>query len=361
MSNLLSSPRGKKENPTHEGYMHRCLHLADLGAGFTAPNPLVGAILVHEQKIIGEGYHKQFGGPHAEVNCIQSVQPADRPLISSSTMYVSLEPCCHYGKTPPCTDLIIREKIPNIVIGCRDPFSEVDGKGIEKLIANGVHVEFPVLEELSIEKNRRFFTFHQQMRPYIILKWAESANHKMAGEPGRRILISNSWTDRQVHKWRSEESAILIGTNTALLDNPQLTNRLWIGKNPVRIVLDRELRLPESLKIFDQASPTIILNGKKELQTGNLTFKKISAQHEDVSAIVSTLHASGILSVLVEGGSTLLQSFIDADIWDELRIITNRELEIPEGLSSPDFRNAKPLKSETFGSDTVSYYRKIQV
>ena len=357
MSAILSGHREKKENPTHEAYMHRCLQLADLGAGFTAPNPMVGAVLVHDHRIIGEGYHKQYGGPHAEVNCVQSVQPADRPLISSSTMYVSLEPCCHYGKTPPCTDLIIRENIPNIVVGCRDPFPEVNGKGIEKLRANGVHVEFPVLEELSIEKNRRFLTFHQQKRPYIILKWAESANHKIAGEPDRRILISNSWTDRQVHKWRSEESAILIGTNTALLDNPQLTNRLWTGKNPVRIVLDWELRLPESLKIFDQASKTIILNGKKELHTGNLIFKKINGQHIGVSVIVSTLHASGLLSVLVEGGSKLLQSFIDAGIWDEIRIITNHELEIPEGIPSPDFGNAKAVKFERFGSDTVSYYR----
>jgi diaminohydroxyphosphoribosylaminopyrimidine deaminase/5-amino-6-(5-phosphoribosylamino)uracil reductase len=223
-----------------------------------------------------------------------------------------------------------------------------------------VQVEYPVLEEPAKEKNRRFFTFHEQQRPYIILKWAESANHKIAGEQGSRIHISNAWSDRHVHKWRSEESAILIGTSTALQDNPQLTNRLWTGKNPVRIVLDRELKLPESLKIFDGESPTIILNGKKESQSGNLLFKKINMD-AGIPVILSALHSSQILSVLVEGGAKLLQSFIQSGIWDEIRIITNQEMEIPEGLSSPAFRNAKLVKSEMFGSDTIRYYRNNQI
>jgi diaminohydroxyphosphoribosylaminopyrimidine deaminase/5-amino-6-(5-phosphoribosylamino)uracil reductase len=352
----FTSQTEKQGITTHAPFMQRCLYLAGLGTGFTAPNPMVGAVLVHEDRIIGEGYHRQYGGPHAEVNCIQSVQAADRSLISSSTMYVSLEPCCHYGKTPPCTDLIIRERIPNLVIGCRDPFSEVNGKGIERLKSNGVQVEYPVLEEPAKEMNRRFFTFHEQQRPYVILKWAESVNHKIAGEQGNRIHISNAWSDRYVHKWRSEESAILIGTTTALRDNPQLTNRLWTGKNPVRIVLDRELKLPDSLKILDGESPTIILNGKKESQSGNLLFKKIN-RDAGIPVILSALHSSQILSVLVEGGAKLLQSFIQSGIWDEIRIITNQEMEIPEGLSSPAFRNAKLVKSEMFGSDTIRIYR----
>ncbi len=344
---------------SHAVFMQRCLQLADLGAGYTAPNPMVGAVLVHNGKIIGEGYHEFYGGLHAEVNCLLSVKPDDRELISDSTLYVSLEPCVHHGKTPPCTDLIIREKIPRVVIGCRDPFVEVNGKGIEKLIANGVHVEFPVLEELTKEKNRRFFTFHQKKRPYIILKWAQSSNHKMAGKSGDRLQISNDYSNRLVHKWRSEEAGILIGTKTALLDNPELTTRLWAGKNPVRIVIDRELRLPDSLHIFDGSTPTIILNEKKELQSGNLLFKKIVGGQTDIPSIVSASHSLQILSVLVEGGAKLLQSFINAGIWDEIRTITNNEMVIDEGISSPEIRNAKHVKSEVLMSDTVSYFRQL--
>ena len=211
-------------------FMQRCLQLANLGAGYTAPNPLVGAVLVYENRIIGEGYHKHFGEAHAEVNCLLSVHPTDRQLIPFSTLYVSLEPCCHFGKTPPCTDLILREKIPQVIIGCRDPFMQVDGKGIEKLLAAGVKVDYPVLEDPAKELNRRFFTFHQQKRPYVILKWAESANHLMAGNSGIRLPISNGWSNRLVHKWRTEEAGILIGTNTAVADNPELTARLVAWK-----------------------------------------------------------------------------------------------------------------------------------
>jgi diaminohydroxyphosphoribosylaminopyrimidine deaminase / 5-amino-6-(5-phosphoribosylamino)uracil reductase len=343
---------------SHAVYMHRCLQLADLGAGYTAPNPLVGAVLVHNGRIIGEGHHQQYGGPHAEVNCLLSVATADRLLIPFSTLYVSLEPCCHYGKTPPCTDLILREKIPNLVIGCRDPFPEVNGKGIEILKANGVKIEYPVLENLSMEKNRRFFMFHLQKRPYVILKWAQSANQMMAAKTGRQIRISNKFSDRLVHKWRSEEAGILIGTETALLDDPELTTRLWPGKNPVRIVLDRERRLPDSLKIFDEKIPSIILNGKIERQSANLLYKKIDGLRFDIPAVLSALHASHILSILVEGGAKLLQSFIEADIWDEIRIIANQEMEIGDGISSPKFRNAKLVHSEILGTDTISYYQK---
>ena len=334
------------ESLSHTVFMQRCLQLADLGVGYTAPNPMVGAVLVHNGRIIGEGYHEHYGGPHAEVNCLLSVKSDDRELISDSTLYVSLEPCVHHGKTPPCTDLIIREKIPRVVIGCRDPFVEVNGKGIEKLMAAGVHVEFPVLEDLTMEKNRRFFTFHQKKRPYIILKWAQSANHKIAGKSGGQLQISNDYSNRLVHKWRTEEAGIMIGTNTALSDNPKLTVRLWPGKNPVRIVIDREARLPDSLKIFDGTTPTIILNEQKDLQSGNLLYKKIIGGQTNIISILSTLHSLQILSVLVEGGAKLLQSFIDAGIWDEIRTITNNEMVIDEGTFSPEFRNAKFMKTE---------------
>ncbi len=339
-----------------EAFMHRCLQLAALGAGYTAPNPLVGAILVHDGRIIGEGYHAHYGEAHAEVNCIQSVKAADRSLISSATLFVSLEPCCHYGKTPPCTDLILREKIPKVVIACRDPFPMVNGKGMEKLQANGVIIEYPVLENQAKEMNRRFFTFHEKKRPYIILKWAESANRMIAGDRGKRIQISNPYSNRLVHKWRSEEAGILVGTNTALLDNPELTTRLWPGKNPLRIVIDRNLRLPDSLKIFDGKEQTLILNGTTSLSAGKRQFVKLEPGSSGISSVLSTLHSVPVLSVLVEGGAKLLQSFIDEGIWDELRIITNAELQIPAGISSPIFHHAKLMCTETFGSDTVRYY-----
>ena len=347
------------ENLSQSAFMQRCFHLAELGSGHTAPNPMVGAVLVHNGKIIGEGYHEVYGGPHAEVNCLSSVKIDDRPLIPQSTLYVSLEPCVHHGKTPPCTDLIIREKIPRVVIGCRDPFKEVNGKGIEKLIAHGVNVDNPVLEELAKEKNKRFFTFHQLKRPYIVLKWAESSNHKIGGRSGEKIKISNDYSNRLVHKWRSEEAGILIGTETALQDNPELTNRLWTGKNPIRIVLDKELRLPDDLNIFDGKVPTIILNRKKEMQSGELLFKKINGEQTDIPSILTSLHSLHVLSILVEGGAKLLKSFIDSELWDEIRIITNTEMIIEDGIPSPDFKNAKHLKTENFTSDRISYYRNI--
>jgi diaminohydroxyphosphoribosylaminopyrimidine deaminase/5-amino-6-(5-phosphoribosylamino)uracil reductase len=341
---------------SHDTFMQRCLQLAVLGSGYTAPNPIVGAVLVHEGKIIGEGYHEKHGGSHAEVNCIQSVQPADRSLIATSTLYVSLEPCCHHGKTPPCTDLIISEKIPRVVIGCRDPFPAVNGKGIEKLLAAGVELEYPVLEERCKYINRRFFTFHQEKRPYIILKWAQSANRKMSGGKGEKISISNGFSNRLVHKWRSAEAGIMIGTKTALNDNPELTVRLWKGKNPERIVVDRRLQLPDSLKVFDGSVPTIILNEVKDHRSGNLLFKKIVGDGSGVSNILLALHSLHVLSVLVEGGPKLLQSFIDSGIWDEIRIITNQQMEIPDGISSPEFKSGKLMGAETHGTDTISYY-----
>jgi diaminohydroxyphosphoribosylaminopyrimidine deaminase / 5-amino-6-(5-phosphoribosylamino)uracil reductase len=348
------------ESLSGNDFMLRCIQLSVLGAGFTAPNPVVGAVLVHNGMIIGEGYHEYFGGPHAEVNCLFSVKLSDRHLIPDSTLYVSLEPCVHHGKTPPCTDLLILEKISKVVIGCRDPFSAVNGKGIEKLIANGIQVEFPFLEELTKEINCRFFTFHVQKRPYIILKWAQSSNHKMAGKSGEKMMISNEYSNRLVHKWRSEEAGIMIGTNTALSDNPELTNRLWTGKNPVRIVLDKKLKLPDRLKLFDGHVQTIVLNESTDLSAGKILFKKIDFGKPAMESVLSALHSLNILSVLVEGGANLLRSFIDDGLWDEIRIITNRVLEIPDGIPSPELGNAKLVKSEILGTDTISYYKHVR-
>ncbi|HJW16280.1 MAG TPA: bifunctional diaminohydroxyphosphoribosylaminopyrimidine deaminase/5-amino-6-(5-phosphoribosylamino)uracil reductase RibD, partial [Flavisolibacter sp.] len=250
----------------HEKYMARCLQLAQLGAGNVAPNPMVGAVLVYNDAIIGEGYHEKYGAAHAEVNCINSVIDGERHLISQSTLYVSLEPCAHFGKTPPCADLIVKLKIPKVVIGCRDPFVQVDGKGIEKLLAAGVEVTTGILEKECKELNKLFFTFHTLHRPYIILKWAQTSDGKIAyptlrkksSSPVSRLFITNAYTNRLVHKWRSEQMAILVGTNTAMHDDPSLNTRLWPGNSPVRLVIDKELALPPGLKLFDGSIPTIV-------------------------------------------------------------------------------------------------------
>ncbi len=324
----------------HETYMHRCLQLAQQGAGNVAPNPMVGAVLVCEGRIIGEGCHQQYGGPHAEVNCIKSVVRSDTHLIVASTIYVSLEPCAHFGKTPPCADLIIGHKIPKAVIGCRDPFEAVNGKGIEKLQKAGVEVSTGILENECKELNKRFFTFHNKQRPYIILKWAQSSNGKMASDSNERILISNDYSNRLVHKWRAEEVAIMVGPNTAQKDNPSLTTRLWKGSNPVRILLDMHLRLPASLLLLDGSVKTIVCNGIKEEELyPNLIYVKLEKNGSILEQVCKILYQKNIQSVLVEGGAKLLQSFIDQNLFDEIRVIENTGLIIEDGLAAPQFFN----------------------
>lgn len=353
-----------------EQYMNRCIELARKGAGSVAPNPMVGAVLVHDGKIIGEGWHEQYGEAHAEVNCIhQAIQNGHTELIPHSTIYVSLEPCVHFGKTPPCSDLIIQHKIPKVVIGCRDPFEEVNGKGIEKLQAAGVETVVDVLKDECRELNKRFFTFHQQHRPYIILKWAQTANGKIAAalnppEGGtntnpviQRLLISNEFTNRLVHQWRSEEAAILVGTNTALLDDPQLTNRYWPGKQPLRLVLDKEQRLPATLQLFKEGAKTIVFNTIKHSEEGNIQYFQISNDANAVHQIVQALYQLNIQSVLVEGGAKLLQSFIDEGIWDEARVIENEELKIENGLNAPDLFNFSETNRLNILSDTIKFYQ----
>jgi diaminohydroxyphosphoribosylaminopyrimidine deaminase/5-amino-6-(5-phosphoribosylamino)uracil reductase len=340
----------------HEPYMHRCFELAKAGAGSVAPNPMVGAVLVHKNRIIGEGYHQKYGEPHAEVNCLKSVKEEDRKFISSSTLYVSLEPCAHYGKTPPCSDLIIENKIPKVVIGCRDPFKQVNGKGIEKLEAAGVEVITNVLQEEAVMLNKRFIGFYTQHRPYIILKWAQTADGKIALEDYSRILISNEFTNRLVHKWRGEEAAILVGTNTARYDDPALTNRLWTGANPLRLVIDMELELPSSLKLFDDQAPTIVFNTIKHEEQGNIWYYQVTHDTSLVHQVVNALYRLRILSVLVEGGARLLQSFIDEGIWDEIRMIRSSSTNGPAGIPAPMISNAKWHNRETLHTDTIEYF-----
>lgn len=339
-----------------ETYMSRCIELALKGAGNVAPNPMVGAVLVYKDRIIGEGWHEQYGKAHAEVNCIASVKKEDETLIEQSVMYVSLEPCAHFGKTPPCANLIIEKKIPTVVIGCRDPFKEVDGKGMDKLEAAGVKVVTGVLEKGCIDLNKRFFTFHTQHRPYIILKWAQTANGKIAADKGDRLLISNEYSNRLVHKWRSEEASILVGTNTALLDNPSLTNRLWEGHHPIRLVVDMDLRLPSSLHVMDGTIQTIVFNTVKHEEKNKLLFYQVTNSDSLVHQISNALYQLNIQSVLVEGGAHLLQSFIDDNMFDEIRVITNTQMDIPEGIAAPDIKDFFVTDTLRLSADTIRFY-----
>lgn len=337
--------------------MHRCLQLAKMGTGNVAPNPMVGAVLVNENEIIGEGYHQQYGQAHAEVNCINNVSEANQSVIEKSTLYVSLEPCAHFGKTPPCADLIIKNKIPNVVIACRDSYEEVDGKGIQKLQQAGVNVIVGILEKEALELNKRFFTFHRKQRPYIILKWAQSRDAKIARHDFSALKISNDITNRMVHKWRSEEAAIIVGTNTALHDNPSLTTRLWKGNNPVRLVLDLQLKLPLSLHLFDGSVKTIVFNQVKHEEENGVTFYKLSSGEDIISGLLNALYRLKIQSVLVEGGARLLQSFIDQNYWDEARVITNEQLIIESGINAPEPKESNLVSINKATGDQVAFYQ----
>lgn len=349
--------------------MFRCLQLARLASGEVAPNPMVGAVLVFNDEIIGEGYHKVYGQAHAEVNCLASVNDSHRPLIPQATLYVSLEPCAHFGKTPPCADLIIREKIASVVVGCRDPFPEVDGKGIENLKAAGVQVTSGVLENECRELNRRFFTFHTQRRPYIVLKWAQTADGKLAHADYSRVQVSNDYTNRLVHKWRSEEMAIVVGTNTAMFDDPSLTTRHWPGKNPVRAVVDLNLRLPSTLQLFNGTIPTVVFNrhrhtlpfekiSRETLHSIGVAYYQVTEDTHLVHQLLNGLYQLGVQSVLVEGGTQLLQSFLEESLWDEARVITNEKLFLGVGLPAPQLREGRLVKEERLFSDRLSWFRR---
>lgn len=339
--------------------MQRCLQLAELGAGYVAPNPLVGSVLVHNHRIIGEGYHAQYGQAHAEVNCFASVAEADKILIPKSTLYVSLEPCAHFGKTPPCADRVIAEKVKRVVIACRDPFAAVDGKGIEKLEAAGVQVIKGVLEKEAAWQNRRFFTFHTKHRPYIILKWAQTADGFL-GKANERTVISNASTNTLVHKWRSQEAAILVGTQTALVDDPQLNNRLFAGPSPMRILIDRHLRVPSTAKLYDNSLPTLIYNYTKAGVEGNTQFVLLEKGSHELQNMMADLHARNVQSVIIEGGAKLLQSFIDIGLWDEARVITNQQLILGDGIASPILTAARLVEKQTVATDQISIFMNGQ-
>lgn len=317
---------------THEIYIKRCIELAKNGLGTTYPNPLVGSVIVYNNKIIGEGWHKKSGEPHAEVNAINSVK--DKSLLNKSTIYVSLEPCSHFGKTPPCCDLIIANNIPNVVIGTIDPFAQVAGNGIKKLIETGRNVTIGILEEECNELNKRFFTFHTKKRPYIILKWAESQDGFIAPlskKTQKPVWITNEFSRQLVHKWRSEEQAILVGTQTVIDDNPTLTVRDWTGNNPIRIVLDQNNRISKENHIFDNQAKTI------SISKNNFNFNDNLGQK-----ITDLLFYEGIQSIIIEGGRQTLQTFIDENLWDEARVFKS-QIDFKTGIKSPkiDFKNIK--------------------
>ena len=330
-----------------ENFIHRCFVLAKSGLGMVAPNPMVGAVLVHEGKIIGEGFHHEYGKAHAEVNAINDAEKKYPDLISSSELYVNLEPCSHFGKTPPCADLIIQKGIRKVFISNQDSNPMVAGIGIEKLRAEGIEVITDVLKEEGRKLNKRFLTFHEQKRPFIILKWAQTADGFIAPVTKERFQISGEQAQELVHKWRSEEQAILVGKETALTDNPQLNVRLWEGKNPIRIVIDSKLLLPESLNLFNHETPTIIFNSIKTEEQNNISFVKLNFKNPILNQLLAHLYSKNIQSIIIEGGTTTLQKFIDENLWDEARIFTSSK-KLIYGVKAP------VLSTDNFSTEIIS-------
>lgn len=343
----------------HEKYIKRCIELARNGFGTTYPNPMVGSVIVYEDKIIGEGWHKKAGEPHAEVNAVRSVK--DKSLLKKATIYVSLEPCSHFGKTPPCCDLIIANKIPNVVVGTVDPNEKVAGRGIKKLLEAGINVTVGILEDECNELNKRFFTFHQKKRPYIILKWAESqdgflAPEKEINQERKPVWITNPYSRQLVHKWRSEEQAILVGTQTVIDDNPKLNTRDWSGNNPVRVVLDQNNRISKDSFIFDESVKTIIFNkSENNISTENIIFENIDFTENMISQILDVLHQHQIQSVIIEGGRQTLQSFIDSDAWDEARVFIGTNT-FEKGVKAPFIQKINIFKTK-IQNDELLYIR----
>lgn len=345
----------------HDRYMQRCIELARLGLGHVAPNPMVGAIIVHENKIIGEGYHQLYGQAHAEVNAIKKVEEHYTEAASylrNATLYVNLEPCVHFGKTPPCTDLIIQKKISHVVIGSLDPFDLVNGKGIEKLRQAGIKVTTGIREKECNELNIRFFTYHLKKRPYIILKWAQTADHYFAPEDKKKRWISGEMAKKLVHKWRAEEQSVLVGTHTALTDNPALTARAWNGKNPIRLVIDKDLKLPLDCSLFDKNAPTIVFNDHKNETKENIKWIQIDFHGLVPQFILYQLYLMDIQSVIIEGGAYTLHQFIDYNLWDEARIFTSNDM-WQKGIKAP-ILNGTILSEEKIENDFLTIIQNDQ-
>ncbi|MDD7914467.1 bifunctional diaminohydroxyphosphoribosylaminopyrimidine deaminase/5-amino-6-(5-phosphoribosylamino)uracil reductase RibD [Polaribacter sp. MSW5] len=339
--------------------MKRCLQIANNGIGTTRPNPSVGAVVVYNNKIVGEGYTSNYGENHAEVNAINSVK--DKTILKDATLYVTLEPCSHFGKTPPCANLIVKHQIKNVVIGCLDSNNLVAGKGVKILKKAGINVYVGVLEEECRKHHRRFFTVQEKKRPYIVLKWAETSDGFIAPlvkDEQKPIWISNSISQQLVHKFRSEEHAILVGTNTVFADNPKLNVRSWTGNNPVRVVLDKSLRIRKDVNIFDKSVKTIIITKQKNSNNTlhkNLFFETIDFSNNIASEICKVLHKHQIQSVIVEGGAKTLQTFIDANLWDEAKVFVGETL-FEKGIRAPLFK-ADTYSESKIKKDVLKIYR----
>jgi diaminohydroxyphosphoribosylaminopyrimidine deaminase/5-amino-6-(5-phosphoribosylamino)uracil reductase len=347
---------------TNEEYMRFCFRLAEKGIADVAPNPMVGAIVVHQDEIIGQGYHEKYGCPHAEPNAINSVK--NQELLKESTLYVNLEPCSHYGKTPPCVDLIIEKKIPQVVISNVDPNPQVAGRGIKKLEQAGVKVISGVLADEGWELNKRFFTFQIKKRPYIFLKWAQSSDdfmdkirENLSDSP---VTFSTPETQQLNHKIRAEEAAILVGTNTVLLDNPQLTTRLWQGKNPLRITFDCDNRIPAGARILDESAPTLIFSNKTEKVNNFVTFVAIDFSKDILPQVMNELYARQITSLIVEGGAQTLRSFIENNLWDEAKVEI-APFSLKNGIAAPKLTENLLYNEELIGENKLRYFKNVSV
>ena len=317
-------------------FMQRAFELAALGKGRVSPNPMVGCVIVHHGIIIGEGWHQQYGGPHAEVNAVVSVK--DQSILAEATVYVTLEPCSHFGKTPPCANLLVKHHVKKVIVASADPNPLVAGKGIKILQDAGIETETGLLAEQGEELNKRFFTFFIKKRPYVILKWAETADGFVARENFDSKWISSALSRKLVHKWRAEEDAILVGTHTAEYDNPSLNVRDWTGKNPVRIVLDRNRILPDTLHLFNQTHKTICYNAIETKSEKQNEFVQLDFNENIWESIFADLYQRNISSVIIEGGSKVLQSLIDHGLWDEVRQFKSKTVSFEKGIPAPHFK-----------------------
>jgi diaminohydroxyphosphoribosylaminopyrimidine deaminase/5-amino-6-(5-phosphoribosylamino)uracil reductase len=333
--------------------MRRALDLAYRGTGYARPNPLVGCVVTHEGRIIGEGWHQQYGGPHAEVNALAAV--ADQSLLAHSRVYVTLEPCAHHGKTPPCADLLIEKGVPEVVVCNPDPFPLVAGRGIEKLLAAGVRVETGLLADEGRWLNRRFFTFHEKKRPYLVLKWAETADGFLAGRYFQPVQISGEQARLLTHHWRAEEAAILVGTRTALHDNPRLNVRDWPGPQPTRVVIDKNLSLPPTHHVLDGSQPTLIYTYRERAAAENIDYVTVSEADNVLPQLLENLWQRQVQSVFVEGGPTILNALINAGIWDEIRVFRS-PMKLGQGIAAPRLGFPGFREQTTVGPDQLFWY-----
>ena len=342
-----------------EKYMQRCLELASAGLGNTAPNPMVGAVIVHDGKIIGEGYHRKAGMPHAEVEAVRSVRQPK--LLPESTLYVNLEPCNHTGKTPPCTDLILEHHIPRLVVAHTDPNPLVSGAGLNRLRNQGVEITTGILEAQARDLNRRFIIFHEKRRPFIILKWAQTRDgfidiRREIGQQANPAWITDDYCRSLVHRWRTEEAAVLIGTRTAILDNPRLNVRSWARKDPPRLVIDLHNKLPRSLHLFDESQPTLVFSHHPKPDQEKTQYLTIDEDADPIEQMLEHLYQREIQSIIVEGGAALLSSIIKAGLWDEARVFRGPGT-FGQGVPAPEFPY-KPFLCKSTGNSTLDYYRK---